>query len=340
MDVHFLFTEQPNSWLCVEVGYCCLRLPHVWASVLLSGCFPSLEAPRIQKIKWRREWMSLVTMCWHYCTRTNHECESLVSPLKLEPLCLKTIACKAYWYPRPKIQTHQFEWPRSACQLGSCQVGIHWQGGKRVKRCSWHPHGNWEVHCGFPESTVGRSEASSIIHLIVYVLRVCIPSLSKLTLQDFPVNNQAALKRFTKLLEAKHLAQTHASSLDAVKKELDQIELANTMSHQPSDLREHFAATKLIRELHDQSQQKLQDLTTDLGLSDVTLPSNLSESDKEYLKKYTLAQVRQHGILIRLTKYQDEISPVWSSQPRGGHLVAKVGQWHGTHKLYFYLNFL
>jgi len=100
---------------------------------------------------------------------------------------------------------------------------------------------------------------------------------------------QAALKRFTRLLEAKHSAQLHASSLDAMKKELDQIQLACSMSHQLSNLREHFAAAKMIRELHDKLQQKLQELTAELGLSDVTLPTHPSGSDREYLKMFMLA---------------------------------------------------
>src|SRR5260370_27981882 len=101
-----------------------------------------------------------------------------------------------------------------------------------------------------------------------------------------------------KLLEAECSAQLHALSLDAVKKELDRIQLAHSMSHQPSDLREHFATAKMIRELHDKSQWKLQELTADLGLSDVMLPTNLSGSDREYLKMFTLARVSQHAILI------------------------------------------
>ena len=149
-----------------------------------------------------------------------------------------------------------------------------------------------------------------------------------------PDNDQAALKRFTKLLEAERSAQSHASSLDAVKKELDRIQLARSMSHQPSDLREHFAAAKMVRELHDKSQRKLQELTADLGLSDVTLPTNLSGSDREYLKMFALARVRQHAILIRLTKYQDEINPIRNSQRKGGRVVAKVGEQHGSHELY------
>ncbi len=252
---------------------------------------------------------------------------------------LGNIACKAYQYPRPKIQTHQLEQLRMAGLLGSCQAGIHWQGGKGVERHYCHPPGNWEIHCGFPESTMGAAEGTSIIQLFLYVPTVCILSLSKFTHRKFPDNDQVALKRFTKLLEAEHSAQAHASSLDAMKKELDWIQLAHSMSHQLSDLREHFATAKLVRELHDKSQWKLQELMADLGLSNVMLLNDLLESDKEYLKKYTHAQVRQHGILIHLTKYQDEISPIWNSQQRGGHIVAKVSEWHGTHRLCMCLNF-
>src|SRR5260221_3748756 len=45
-------------------------------------------------------------------------------------------------------------------------------------------------------------------------------------------NENATLKRFTKLLEAEWSAQVHATALNAVKKELDWIQLAHTTSHQ------------------------------------------------------------------------------------------------------------
>ena len=53
---------------------------------------------------------------------------------------------------------------------------------------------------------------------------------------------------------------------------------------------------------------------------------DLSENDKEYIKLYMLACVRQYGILMHLTKYQDEVNPVHRSQHHSHHLAAKVGE--------------
>lgn len=141
-------------------------------------------------------------------------------------------------------------------------------------------------------------------------------------------NENATLKRFTKLLEAERSAQVHTTALNAVKKELDRIQLAHTTSHRPSDIREHFNAARHVIQLHDESQQKLRDLTADMGLSDLELPQQMTNIDREYLKKYTLARARQHGILIRLTKYQEEMSPIRSTQRRGRRLVSKIGKSH------------
>ncbi len=128
-----------------------------------------------------------------------------------------------------------------------------------------------------------------------------------------------------KLMEVERSAQNHADALESVKKELDQIQHAHTISTKPADIKEHISAVKAVCRLHDDSQWKLQDLTAHLGLLNISLPRELSENDKEYIKLYTLAHVRQHGILMHLTKYQDEVNPVHRSQCRGGHLAAKVG---------------
>src|SRR5260221_13953312 len=133
------------------------------------------------------------------------------------------------------------------------------------------------------------------------------------------------MKTFMKLMEAERSVQNHANGLESVKKELDQIQHACTISTKPSDIKEHISAAKAIHQLHNDSQWKLQDLTTHLGLLNISLPRELSENDKEYIKLYTLAHVRQHGILMCLTKYQDEVNPVHRSQCRGSHLAAKVG---------------
>ena len=127
-------------------------------------------------------------------------------------------------------------------------------------------------------------------------------------------------------MDAEHSAQAHADALDAVKKELDRIKLAKTMLTNPVNLTEHYKAAKRVRELHDESQQRLQDLTANIGLSGFSLPPNPSPTDKEYIKKYILARFRKHSILIRLTKYQDEVNPIRSSKRRGGRVVAKVGK--------------
>ena len=128
-----------------------------------------------------------------------------------------------------------------------------------------------------------------------------------------------------KLMEAERSAQNHADALESVKKELDRIQHACTISARPADIKEHIKAAKAVRQLHDDSQRKLQSLTAHLGLSNISMPRELSQNDKEYVKLYTLARVRQHGILMRLTKYQDEVNPVRRSQRRGGRLAAKVG---------------
>ena len=99
-------------------------------------------------------------------------------------------------------------------------------------------------------------------------------------------NENATLKKFTKLLEAKWSAQAHAMALNVVKKELDWIELAHTASHRPSDIQEHFDAARHVIQLHKELQQKLWDLTADMGLSDLDLPQQMTNADKEYLRKY------------------------------------------------------
>src|SRR5258708_28341493 len=132
------------------------------------------------------------------------------------------------------------------------------------------------------------------------------------------------MKTFMKLMEAERSVQNHADALESVKKELDRIQHARTISTKPADIKEHISAVKAICRLHNDSQQKLQDLTTHLGLLNISLPRELSENDKEYIKLYTLAHVRQHSILMRLTKYQDEVNPVHRSQHCGGHFSAKV----------------
>jgi hypothetical protein len=139
-------------------------------------------------------------------------------------------------------------------------------------------------------------------------------------------NDQAGMKKFAKLLEAERSSQAHSDALDAVKKELDRISLARTMSHSPIDLQEHFEAAQRVRSLHDESQERLRDLTAQIGLSDLKLPRNLSSTERDYMEKYILARFRKHSILIRLAKYQDEMNPIRSSQRRGGRLVAKIGK--------------
>src|SRR5260370_36583635 len=129
-----------------------------------------------------------------------------------------------------------------------------------------------------------------------------------------------------KLLDAEHSAQAHTNALEVIKKELDHIKLVKTMLTNPVDLTEHYKAAKWVWELHDKSQQWLQDLTTDIGLSGLSLPPDPSPTDKEYIKKYILAWFRKHGILIHLTKYQDEVNPIRGSKHHGGWLVVKVGK--------------
>ncbi len=95
-----------------------------------------------------------------------------------------------------------------------------------------------------------------------------------------------------------------------------------------SDIREHFNAARHVIQLHDELQQKLWDLTADMGLSDLELPQQMTNTDREYLKKYMLAWAWQHGILIWLTKYQEEMSPIQSTQCQGQQLVSKIGKSH------------
>src|SRR5260370_3622734 len=115
-----------------------------------------------------------------------------------------------------------------------------------------------------------------------------------------------------KLLDAEQSAQANTNVLKVIKKELDCIELVKTMLTNPMDLTEHYKAAKWVQELHDESQQQLQDLTADIGLSGFSLPPDPSPTNKGYIKKYILAQFRKHGILICLTKYQDEVNPIQS----------------------------
>ena len=90
-------------------------------------------------------------------------------------------------------------------------------------------------------------------------------------------------------MDAECSAQVHTNALDAVKKELDRIKLAKTMSTNPMNLMEHYRAAKRVRELHDESWQWLEDLTANIGLSGFSLPPNPSPTEKEYIKKYILA---------------------------------------------------
>ncbi len=157
----------------------------------------------------------------------------------------------------------------------------------------------WKVFLP-PESTLSstlklsgrRKNACSCCNNHVCQSFHCILKLTNLSLihQD---NENATLKRFTKLLEAEQSAQVHATALNAVKKELDQIQLACTTSHQPSDIQEHFNTARHVMKLNDKSQQKLQDLTADMGLLDLELPQQMTNTDREYLKKYTFAQAQQ-----------------------------------------------
>ncbi len=141
------------------------------------------------------------------------------------------------------------------------------------------------------------------------------------------VNHQAGMKAFMKLMEAERSVQSHANALESVKKELDWIQHAHVISAKPADIKEHIQAAKAICQLHDDAQQKLQDLSACLGLLNLSMPRDLSKNDKEYIKLYTLAYVRQYGILMCLTKYQDGVNPVCRSQHRSCHLAAKVGEW-------------
>src|SRR5260370_34431466 len=129
-----------------------------------------------------------------------------------------------------------------------------------------------------------------------------------------------------KLLDAEHSAQAHTNVLEVVKKELDHIKLVKTMSTNPMNLTEHYKAAKWVWELHNESQQWLQDLTADISLSGFSLSPDPSPTDKEYIKKYILAWFQKHGILIHLTKYQDKVNPIRSSKHCGGRLVVKVGK--------------
>jgi len=68
-----------------------------------------------------------------------------------------------------------------------------------------------------------------------------------------------------------------------------------------------------------------------MGLSDLDLPQQMTNADKEYLRKYMLAHAWQHRILIRLMKYQEEMSPIQSTQCQGQQLVDKIGKsYHAT----------
>ncbi|KAF8318044.1 uncharacterized protein EI90DRAFT_3133537 [Cantharellus anzutake] len=138
-------------------------------------------------------------------------------------------------------------------------------------------------------------------------------------------NDQAGMKKFARLLEAEWSAQAHSEALDAVKKELDRISLARTLSHSPINLDKHFQAAQHVRLLHNESQQRLRDLTAQIGLSDLKPLQNPSSTERDYMEKYILAQFHKHAILIRLAKYQDKMNPIQSSQQCGGQLVTKVG---------------
>ena len=144
---------------------------------------------------------------------------------------------------------------------------------------------------------------------------------------DLKVNHQAGMKTFMKLMEAERSAQNHADALESVKKELDWIQHTHIISTKPTNIKEHIQAVKAICWLHNDAQQKLQDLSTCLGWLNLSIPRDLSENDKEYIKLYMLACVRQYGILMHLTKYQDEVNPVHRSQHCGCCLAAKVGGW-------------
>src|SRR5260370_16694368 len=118
------------------------------------------------------------------------------------------------------------------------------------------------------------------------------------------------MKKFAKLLEAEQSTQAHLNKLDAVKKELDHIDLAHKISHKPISLAEHYQAAEHVQALHDESQQQLSDLTAEIGLSYLNLPPSPSNVEKECIKLYILACFRKHSIIICLAKYQDEMNPI------------------------------
>src|SRR5260370_14221389 len=121
------------------------------------------------------------------------------------------------------------------------------------------------------------------------------------------------MKTFMKLMEVERSAQNHADVLESVKKELDQIQHTHILSAKPADIKEHIQAAKGVHQLNDDAQQNLQDPTACLGLLNLSMPRDLSENNKEYIKLYALAHIRQYGILMHLTKYQDEVNPVHRS---------------------------
>jgi hypothetical protein len=87
-----------------------------------------------------------------------------------------------------------------------------------------------------------------------------------------------ASQNLASLIETQRSAESLTSALDALSKELDRQELQNTLvgNGRTDELNSLYVAANELQRHHQESIERLRELTGSLGLLEVRLPPNLS----------------------------------------------------------------
>ncbi|KAF8579623.1 hypothetical protein K439DRAFT_375806 [Ramaria rubella] len=89
-----------------------------------------------------------------------------------------------------------------------------------------------------------------------------------------------------------------------------------------------YEAANALQQHHQDSISQLYSLTANLGLLQVSIPPDMTESEKEFVKQLILLHAVKTSLWNRLQRYQDEMNPIRKSATRSG-----AGRTLGTKKL-------
>lgn len=132
-----------------------------------------------------------------------------------------------------------------------------------------------------------------------------------------------------RLMDASRTADGLSKALQKIRTELNKQEYAESIL--PSqDLDPLYNAAIALYEHHQQSVEKLAVLTDSLGLSRISLPDELSEEEREYVKHLIMIQALRGLLWTKLQAYQDDFSQIANATTTRRH---RRNQLIGTKRL-------